>query len=254
MLIARAALASGVIFPLYIYPGDNCVNWSSAISAVAAHPNLPFYWIINPNSGPGGVNNQPDANYQACVPKLRPSSNPNVKVIAYVRTGYGTGRSASDVQQDVHTYAQWGSSYRPSGIFFDEVPYQDSWRTTYKAYADYARSQITNAFVTLNPGTSAIASGYFSFADQIVTVEKYYKDFSPSDYTISSSTPASKQAVILHDSPSTLPTTTINQIIKTSKIGAVYITDDSQDTDGNPYDSFPSYWSSFLTAVETAAK
>jgi hypothetical protein len=33
MLIARAALASGVILPLYIYPGDNCAGWTDAISA-----------------------------------------------------------------------------------------------------------------------------------------------------------------------------------------------------------------------------
>jgi hypothetical protein len=60
--------------------------------------------------------------------------------------------------------------------------------------------------------------------------------------------------VILHDSPSALPSSTITQIVKTSKIGAVYITDDTEITDQNPYNAFPSYWSSFVSAVETAAK
>jgi hypothetical protein len=125
--------------------------------------------------------------------------------------------------------------------------------------------------VSLNPGTSA-AAGFYTFADQIVTVEKYYNQFrcafffashllqtteiyaySPSDYTISSSTPASKQAVILHDSPSTLPSSTITKIIKTDKIGALYITDDVEANGQNPYNNFPSYWSSFLNAVQTAA-
>ncbi|KAG8712370.1 hypothetical protein FRC09_019946 [Ceratobasidium sp. 395] len=253
MLIARATLASGIIFPLYFYPGDNCAAWTNAISAATSHPTLPFYFIVNPNSGPGGVNTQPDANYQACVPKLRPSANPNVKLIGYVPTGYGN-RAQADVKADVHTYANWASAYRLNGIFFDEVAYQSSLQSLYSGYSSYTKSQIPGAFVTLNPGTSAIASGYFSFADQIVTVEKYFNQFSPSDYTISSSTPASKQAVILHDSGSALPSSTINQIVKTSKIGAVYITDDTEANSGNPYDSFPSYWSSFVTAVETAAK
>ncbi|KAG9124437.1 hypothetical protein FRC07_011632 [Ceratobasidium sp. 392] len=253
MLLGRAALASGVIFPLYFYPGDNCAAWTNAISAATAHPTLPFYFIVNPNSGPGGVNTQPDANYQACVPKLRPSGNPNVKLLGYVPTGYGS-RALSDVHNDVHTYGQWGSAYRLNGIFFDEVDYSAAKLSVYSEYTSYAKSQISNAFVTLNPGTSAIDPGYFKFADQIMTVEQYYKDFTPSSYKISSSTPASKQAVILHDAPSTLPTSTINQIVKTDKIGAVYITNDVEANNGNPYDSFPSYWSSFVTAVETAAK
>ncbi|KAG9075299.1 hypothetical protein FRC06_010164, partial [Ceratobasidium sp. 370] len=218
-----------------------------------AHPTLPFYFIVNPNSGPGGVNTQPDANYQACVPKLRPSANPNVKLIAYVSTSYGN-RAQSDVQADVHTYAQWGSAYRPNGIYFDETDYSTAKQSIYSGYASYARAQIPNAFITLNPGTSAIAAGYYTFADQIVTVEKYFNQFSASDYTISTSTPASKQAVILHDSPSTLPSSTITQIVKTDKIGAVYITSDVEANNGNPYDSFPTYWSSFVSAVEAAAK
>ncbi|KAG9073592.1 hypothetical protein FS749_014914 [Ceratobasidium sp. UAMH 11750] len=253
MLITRAALASGIIFPLYIYPGDNCAGWSSAISAITAYPTLPFYFIVNPNSGPGGVNTQPDANYQACVPKLRPSANPNVKLIAYVSTNYGN-RAQLDVQADVRTYAQWASAYRPNGFFFDETDGNATKQSIYSGYASYAKSQIPNAFITLNPGTSAVAAGFYTFADQIVTVEKYFSDFSPSDYTIGASSPASKQAVILHDSPSSLPSSTITRIVKTDKIGAVYITDDVQAGNQNPYDSLPTYWSSFLSAVEAAAK
>lgn len=251
MLLARAALASGIIFPLYIYPGDNCAGWTNAISAATTHPTLPFYFIINPDSGPGGVNSQPDANYQACIPKLRPSANPNVKVLGYVRTNY-TVYPQSDVEAAVHTYAQWNSAYRPTGIFYDEVLATSEAQSRYSGYTSYAKAQISNAFVTLNPGTSAPAA-FYNFADQIVTVEKYFSEFSPSLYTISSSTPASKQAVILHDSPNTLPSSTITQIVKTDKIGAVYITDDVQANWQNPYDSFPSYWTGFVNAVQTAA-
>ncbi|KAG8732591.1 hypothetical protein FRC12_019210, partial [Ceratobasidium sp. 428] len=200
-----------------------------------------------------GVNTQPDANYKACVPKLRPSANPNVKLIGYVPTGYGN-RASADVQADVHTYANWASAYRLNGIFFDEVDYSAAKLPIYSQYSSYAKSQIPAGFVTLNPGTSAIDPGYYKIADQIVTVEQYFSDFSSSSYTIGSSTPASKQAVILHDAPSALPTSTINKIVKTDKIGAVYITTDVQANNQNPYDSFPSNWSGFVTAVETAAK
>lgn len=251
MLLARAALASGIIFPLYIYPGDNCAAWTSAISAATTHPNLPFYFIVNPNSGPGGINTQPDANYQACVPKLRPAANPNVKILGYVRTNYGA-TPQSDVQAEVKTYAGWGSAYRPTGIFYDEVLATSDAQSLYSAYTSYAKAQISNAFVSLNPGTSA-AAGFYTFADQILTAEKYFSEFSSTTYTITPSTPAAKQAVILHDSPSTLPSSTITQIIKTDKIGALYITDDVQANNQNPYDSFPSYWTSFVDAVQTAA-
>ncbi|KAH7341096.1 Spherulation-specific family 4 [Rhizoctonia solani] len=252
MLLARAALASGIIFPLYISPGDGCAGWATAISAVTTHLNLPFYFIINPNSGPGASNSQPDANYQACIPKLRPAANPNTKILGYVPTWFADTTRSSEVQEDVRTYAQWGSAYRPTGIFFDQTPTNSSTQNLYLGYTSYAKSRIANAFVTLNPGTKA-TEAFYDFADQIISVENSYSKFSPSLYTTGSSTPTAKQAVILTDSPSTLPTSTINQIIKTDKIGALYITDDMQANGQNPYDSFPSYWAGFVDAVQTAA-
>ncbi|KAJ1309549.1 hypothetical protein OPQ81_006322 [Rhizoctonia solani] len=252
MLLARAALASGVILPLYLYPGDNCASWTKAISAATSHPNLPFYFIVNPNSGPGDLYTQPDANYQACVPKLRPAANPNVKLIGYVATKYGN-KTQSTVQAEVDTYAQWNSAYKLDGIFYDEVLAQSSARSLYSAYSSYAKSKIPNAFVSFNPGTKPEDNSFYGFADQILSLEKYYYEFSTSLYTIGSSTPAAKQAFILTDSPSTLPTNIINQVIKTDKIGALYITDDVQANGQNPYDSFPSYWTSFVDAVQTAA-
>ncbi|CAE6380354.1 unnamed protein product [Rhizoctonia solani] len=257
MILTRATLASGIIFPLYIYPGDNCAGWAPAISAATTHPGLPFYFIINPGSGPGADNSQPDANYQACIPQLRPAANPNTKVLGYVPTWFSDTTRSSEVQADVRTYAQWASTYRPTGIFYDQASANDSvsesvYQNLYSGYTSYAKSQIPSAFVSLNPGTRTPAA-FYNFADQIVSVENYYNSFSPSLYTISPSTPAAKQAVILTDSPSSLPSSTINQIIRADKIGALYMTDDVQANDQNPYDSFPSYWTSFVDAVQAAA-
>ncbi|CEL51605.1 Spherulin-4 OS=Physarum polycephalum PE=2 SV=1 [Rhizoctonia solani AG-1 IB] len=252
MLLARAALSSGIIFPLYFYPFENCSGWTDAISAAASHPNLPFYFIVNPNSGPGGLYTQPDANYQACVPKLRGS--PNVKLIGYVRTEYGK-IAQSTVQAEVDTYAQWNSAYKLDGIFFDEVLAQSSARTLYSGYTSYAKSKIPNAFVSLNPGTKPDDTNFYNFADQILSAEKYFSEFSSSTYTVGPSTPAAKQAIILTDSPSDIQdiTSTVNKIIKTDRIGALYITDDVQANRQNPYDSFPTYWTDFVNAVQSAA-
>ncbi|CAE6460534.1 unnamed protein product [Rhizoctonia solani] len=173
--------------------------------------------MINPSSGPGAANSQPDANYQACIPKLRPAVNPNTKVLGYVPTWFADTTRSGEVQTDVRTYAQWDSVYRPTGIFYGQTPTNSSTQSLYSGYTTYAKSQIPNAFVTLNPGTKATAA-FYNFADQIVSVENYYSEFSSSLYTIGSSTPAAKQAVILTDSPSVLPTSTISQIIKTDKI------------------------------------
>jgi len=246
MLLSRV-LASGVVFPLYIYPGTNCAGWTAVSSVIASHPTMPFYIIVNPDSGPGGAaNSQPDANYQACIPTLRPAANPNVHVLGYVATGFGT-RASSAVEADVLTYAGWGSAYRPTGIFFDETQGGTSaLLTLYTSYASYARLQISGAFVTLNPGTS-IDSSYYSIADQIISYENTYASFSTSALVISSSSPASKQAVLFHTAPTTLPTSTITTLVHTEAVAALFITPVSLAD--NPYNSIPSYWSDFVTAV-----
>jgi hypothetical protein len=76
--------------------------------------------------------------------------------------------------------------------------------------------------------------------------------YSNSQLTLSDpSEPVSKQAVILHDAPSTLPTSTVTQLTSTDGINRIFITDALEAT--NPYDTFPSYWTSFVNAVGTAA-
>ncbi|CAE6490360.1 unnamed protein product [Rhizoctonia solani] len=248
MLFARAALASGIIFPLYIYPGTSCSGWTPLINAITSHPNLPFWVIVNPASGPGAANSQPDANYQSCIAQLRPAANPNVKVLGYVPTGFGS-RAQSAVQADITTYSQWATSYRPNGIFFDETLATSGNQNLYSGYSSFAKSKISGALVTLNPGVAAPAA-YYGFSDQIVTREDAYNSFSPSQYTVGTSTPASKQAVILHTTGSTLPACMVNATVHVDKIGAVYFTNDVLS---NPYDTFPSYWTGLVDAVQAAA-
>ena len=61
-----------------------------------------------------------------------------------------------------------------------------------------------------------------------------------SQLVIGPNTPASKQGVILHDAPAAPSTSLINTLVGTEGIRLLYITDDIQANDGNPYDSLPS--------------
>ncbi|CAE7168469.1 unnamed protein product [Rhizoctonia solani] len=158
-------------------------------------------------------------------------------------------RAQSAVQADITTYSAWGAAYRPNGIFFDETSATSGNQALYSGYSSYAKSKISGAFVTLNPGVATPAA-YYGFSDQIVTREDNYNSFSPSQYTIGTSTPASKQAVILHTTGSTLPACMVNATVRVDKIGAVYFTNDVLS---NPYDTFPSYWTGLVDAVQAAA-
>jgi len=243
ILSATTSVSSaGILFPLYIYPGNSCSGWSAVSSAIKSYPDLTFYIVVNPASGPGSQGSQPDANYQACIPTLKYS---NSIVVGYVDTGDGT-RASSLVTGDIDTYVGWSSTYSVQGIFFDQVSNANSYLSTYTSYSTYARRSFN--FVILNPGT-AIPSGYYSIADLILSAENYYSSFSTSQLVIGSSTPASKQAVVLHSGPVTPDTTLIAQLVQLG-IGAIFMTDITLNN--NPYGSLPTDWSLFVQDVHTA--
>jgi hypothetical protein len=111
--------------------------------SVGAHPNENFWFIINPDSGPGS-GAQPDGSYQACIPELRTAgNNENVLILGYVHTSNG-GRAISSVEAEVNTYAGWGSVYRPDGIFFDEATTDKSHISYYDAVAIYAYDRFND--------------------------------------------------------------------------------------------------------------
>ena len=78
---------------------------------------MPFWVIVNPDSGPGP---EVDANYTKAIDRLQGAG---CLVLGYVTTSYGK-RSASDVHTDID---RWGKLYpRTQGIFFDEMIYEDT--------------------------------------------------------------------------------------------------------------------------------
>ncbi|VDC03830.1 unnamed protein product [Peniophora sp. CBMAI 1063] len=244
-----AALGLNILFPAYFCGDGNdcftqsCAQYDPIVSQAQAHPNVDFYTIINPDNGPLSTSDL-YPNYATCIPELK-NAGTNSFVLGYVSTKNGN-RAVSDVEADIDTYASWSTSYRPTGIFFDEVPDGAKKVSQYASYATYARDAGFN-FIVFNPGTTA-NSGYFSPADLVVTFEDLYSSFATSDLSITSSTPAAKQAVILYNGPSTAPASLISQLGSLG-IGAVFITD---DTLPNPYDTVPTIWANEAADVAAA--
>jgi len=256
-LVANAVTCTtGVIVPLYIYPGTSCSGWSTLTTAMSGASNVPFYIIVNPASGPGATNSTPDANYQACIPQLRSASS-NVKVVGYVATGFGL-RSTSLVTADINTYAGWGTGYRPDGIFLDETSTTSGTLATYQGYASTIRSKTWHSAsqVYLNPGTAA-PSGLYTIADLVLSVETYYLEYSSSLLVLGNSgEPVSKQAVVLHTELASVDTTSgspLNSFV-TDQLKAVYLTAQclGADTGFNPYGAFGSDFSGLVSAVKSA--
>jgi hypothetical protein len=165
----QALRPTGVLFPLYIYPGDNCVGWDSVISGyveifdskstqvhyiprITSQSTIQFYIVVNPASGPGAPGSQPDANYQACTARLRTTGTAagNVQILGYVSTQYANREQAS-VLADISTFSAWKSDYKPEGIFFDEVNATTDHLAQYQNFVSQARSQIGSGQVRSTP-------------------------------------------------------------------------------------------------------
>ncbi|KAF9461386.1 Spherulation-specific family 4-domain-containing protein [Collybia nuda] len=233
--------ALGIFIPLNLDPGSGtCSAWSRVIASISANPQTPFFSIVNPDDGPGDHNSQPSGAYRQCVQSLRPHTN--ATVLGYVDTDTGK-KSLSDVIAEINTYANWNSSYRPTGIFFDGARADGNSVSQYETYATYARGKGFT-FIALDPGEIP-DPGYFGFTDLINTYESSFSGFNAdANVFTSASTPASKQSVWLTEAPKNGSySVVISQLIKKG-IRAVYISDLRDDQSG-----IPSQWASFVADV-----
>ncbi|VDC03831.1 unnamed protein product [Peniophora sp. CBMAI 1063] len=250
-------LSLGILFPVY-FCGNNancfdttsCPDYTSIVSGIKAQASVPVYMIINPASGPMTTSDL-YPNYPVCIPQLK-NAGPDSVVLGYVRTNYGNPPITADiVQENVTAYADWPASYRPTGIFFDEVSNDVGDVSLYESYATYARSLGFN-FIVFNPGTSTTA-GYFgsSAADMIVTYEGPYSSFSTSDLTITSDMPSAKQAVLMYSGPASSPSSVIDQLGSLGGgVGAVFVTDNANAA--NHWNATPTYWAAEVADVAGA--
>ncbi|KAF7345000.1 hypothetical protein MVEN_01662800 [Mycena venus] len=231
----------GVILPLRSEPGNNCNAWTGVSTVITAHPNTPFYIVINPDINPQSGDSLPDANYRACIPTLRPSANPNTIVMGYVDTV-----TASTVIPYMDAYAAWDTSYRPDGIMLDHVSATSSLLDTYKNYTSHVKS-AGFTFTALDPAAAADAS-YFPLVDLINTYEFLYSSFDATSLSDSASTPLSKQSVVLTNAPANDSYSTVISGLASLGVGAVFVTDKG-DTDS----ALPSQLIAFVSEIAKLA-
>jgi hypothetical protein len=162
----RAQERTGVVIPLYVYPGDIQQNptYNRLLDLKRRYETIPIWVIVNPASGPG---KQVDPNYTRAIARLRGAG---CVVLGYVTTSYAR-RPEADVRRDIDA---WLTLYpRVHGIFFDEMVYEDSEAgVRYQAALSHYAQQAGCWPTVANPGADT-PGRYFSgrAADVIVIHE-----------------------------------------------------------------------------------
>jgi hypothetical protein len=225
---ASAATATGIVIPLYTYPGG---TWNTVVETKKAHPDVPIVAIVNPASGPGGSR---DSNYVSGIGKLKDAG---VIVIGYVSTAY-TNRALSAVKSDIDKWASW---YDVDGIFFDEQTNWSGKEWYYTQAGDYAESKGLD-FTVGNPGANSLPS-YLDTVDVVLIYESpglpnlnNYRSWDSYD---------NAQLGMIPFGVGSLPTTWIQNAKQ--MLGWLYVTNDVLP---NPWDSLPSYFDNMVALLD----
>ena len=228
---------TGILMPLYMYPQVWILGneYEQLADIATAHPSVGITAIINPDSGPGTVQN---IDYIQGISILK---NAGIRVIGYVYTNYAS-RPIADVEADIDRYVSfYGSSI--SGVLFDEMSYTGGNENYYKTLSNYAKSKGLT-FTAGNPGTDTLPS-YIGTVD---TLNIYEGSGMPSLGYLSGGWHSnySKQnfSFVAYGVPS------LNQTYITSAakyVGYMSITNDNLP---NPYDTLPSYLEQLMTILE----
>ncbi|CAK7227282.1 hypothetical protein SCUCBS95973_006487 [Sporothrix curviconia] len=187
---AASADPVGLLVPLYEYPTGTTAtaDWQALIDAIDAHPQLPFYVVVNDGNGPPYAPNPP-----ASMPDWAPwidavNARGNAKTIGYIYTS-ASARDYATLTAAVDQYAAWtttagftnnASAYdiHIDGIFFDEIDTDPSLLSNNVALASYAKTAFAGRGgpVVLNPGTlvDAGSESLFDVADSILQIETCY--------------------------------------------------------------------------------
>lgn len=196
--------------------------------------------IINPNSGPGTVENTTITGY---VTNYHAAGG---QILGYISSSYAgsvnTARTAAAVKADVDTYL---SLYDVDGFFIDEMTRFDTGGNVayYLEVYDYIKS-LGAYTVVCNPG--AIIDEIFvsdPVADTFVIFEGFGSslvNFAMPTWT--DSYDPSTFAWILHSVSTIGSATDIVTRARNENTYYVFVTD---DVPANPYDTSPSYWADF---------
>src|SRR5919201_1132120 len=89
--------STGVVVPLYTYPGS---TWNTMVQTKTANPSVPMVAIINPSNGPGGSQ---DANYVSGIQKLQAAG---ITVLGYTHTSWAA-RDTGSLKTEMSEYKSW---------------------------------------------------------------------------------------------------------------------------------------------------
>ncbi len=227
----QAGGSTGVLVPLYSYPGQ---SWQSLIQAKEVYPSVPVVAIINPSNGPG---NYQDPNYVSGIQQLESAG---ITVVGYVATGYGSV-PILQAEQEISTYSQF---YKLDGIFFDEMASVPGFESYYSTLSSYATS-LGYTLTVGNPGAS-VPMSYIGTVSNIVIYENSglpstsflsSLGYQPSDFSVISYGVSGVNATFVQSA--------------SADVAYIYLTDQSLP---NPYATLPSDFNTLMaTLSETEA-
>jgi hypothetical protein len=229
---AHAATTSGtgLLIPLYVYPGS---AWTAVIQERSAHPSVPITVIINPDDGPG---TKQSSTYVTWIAKLHAAG---IVVLGYVYTAYAT-RSLSSAEADIATYRQM---YSLNGLFLDQMSSKPGYESYYSALTAYAHARGL-ALVVGNPGTR-VPSAYLGTVDVLLVFENPYLPSLSRLESIDMGQPRTDFALMSYDIPS-LTMAAVSQMADFASY--IYIT---SGTEPSPYTTISPYLDHLVRDVQS---
>ena len=241
--LISSVLSTSIMLPLYIYPDTNAVAWDPVFTAANNIPNMQFFVVVNPGSGPGSTS-FPDINYVAGIDML--NRLPNVLVLGYVHTTYGA-EPLSAVQANITQYAGWADypdatkNISVAGIFVDESNTTDAdpLFNYMSQISSSAKSTLSSTVtpVVFNAGVKPGADRFYTICDQLVVYECTYEPstFCANGYQdittlnqVTSPSFVSKASVLVNQYDGS--TSTLQQLDNDAQakgIGSIYFTSDA---------------------------
>jgi Spherulation-specific family 4 len=242
---ASAAPFTGIVVPLYAYPGD--LAYTNLITTKQLHPTVPIIAIINTQ----GSDIQNNATIRALfVTEASRLHNVGITILGYVDTAY-SARPLTEVQNSscgvgdctlpgVTTYTANGIHI--DGVFADQVcagytygACTPSSVAYYQSVTNYVHATANLELIMTNQGTAIIDSSYYSLADLALTYENDAALYNTSLYAANNPY-ATNDTVLLYNSGSVLNLATVQSL--KNRVKYLYLT---PDTLPNPWDTLPTF-------------
>jgi hypothetical protein len=226
-----------LLVPTYFDPGGSRAKYWDQLFAAAKECSITA--IVNPASGPG---RRIDPAY---TETLRRCKDSGVRPIGYVSTSYAK-RNLEEVQADIDAWLRFYPGIQ--GFFFDEQSSGPEKLDYYRALRDYARKQLTNAFVVTNPGIVPDKGYLDGMAADVVCVFEHHSGFERwvrPEATV----PPERLYVLNYQVPDADKMREHVARLAKERVGYYYCTDDRLP---NPWDTLPSYWDELVVAVKAA--